>query len=112
MDPQTDILEAIPVDRTPYSAFSWVVASAVLLTGGMTWGVWRAGSWVKEQRWSLGKTELPSGSIDTTAIDEARKRAADSVTTAANQAAEAAASAAADAASKAVTDKLESTLGN
>lgn len=101
---QTETFYEGPVDHTPYAAFVWVVGLAMLVTGGLSYAVWHAGSWVKSQR--LLESMNRPGSTD--ALLERVQTEGSSALDQAKQAAEQAAQKAAqDAAAQATQELLQ-----
>lgn len=87
-----------PIDRTPYSAFVWVIGMAIIITALLGYGVWRAGSWAKSKRFleasnQTGATDALLNQVQqagSSALDQAKTAAEQSASKAANDAAAAA----------------------
>jgi hypothetical protein len=108
MDQEQEFYKDSVVDHTPYSAFTWVIATAVVFTVAAGVGLWHLGSAFKAQGWlrsdSPNTTErsLPAIPIDGT--DEILNRAREAAQQAAQDAARKAAD---DAASRATQEILQ-----
>lgn len=96
-----------PVDHTPYAAFIWVVALALLITTTAGYGVWRLGGWVKGRHVSVDINHTGNADALLNQVQQAGNSALDQAKNAASNAAGDAANSAAKAGTDAVKQEVK-----
>jgi vacuolar-type H+-ATPase subunit H len=107
MDQEQAFYNDVTVDRTPYSAFSWIILTAVIFTIAGGYGLWQLGSAFKSQDWLRSSKESAAG-ISLPNVDIESDNILNQARQAAQQAAqEAAEKAAREAAARATQELLQ-----